>query len=191
MQTTAGQSSRGIGDIRGAAGVSDDAAATRASNGNYSGSLESVVVEGCGLPKMNGTFKKSDFKRGGYLSYVKSGKWNGENCFFEISTRFNNWWIGVSTWWIGVSTSVGVYYENLYLAPAASNRETPPENGWSVIDEGDSWCVEKGVENLMVGREVSDQRLNDHLLFLYEPPLLQTCQNWQCWDAFFREGVVV
>ena len=33
----------------------------------------------------------------------------------------------------------------------------------------DSWCVEKGVEDLMVGREVSDQRLNDRLLFLYEP----------------------
>ena len=55
----------------------------------------------------------------------------------------------------------------------------------------DSWCVKKGVEDLMVGQEVSDQRLNDRLVFLYEPPLLRTCQNWQCWDAFFREGVVV
>ena len=33
-----------------------------------------------------------------------------------------------------------------------------------------SWCVKKGVEDLMVGREVSDKRLNDRLLFFYEPP---------------------
>ncbi len=44
------QSSHGIGNIRGAATVSNDAAATHASNGNDSGSLEIVVVEGHGLP---------------------------------------------------------------------------------------------------------------------------------------------
>jgi hypothetical protein len=47
---TAVQSSHGIGDIMGAATISNDAAATRASNGNDSGSLEIVVVEGHGLP---------------------------------------------------------------------------------------------------------------------------------------------
>lgn len=48
------QSSHGIGDIRGAATVSNDAAATHASNGNDSSSLEIVVVEGRGLPSVNG-----------------------------------------------------------------------------------------------------------------------------------------
>ncbi len=32
------------------------------------------------------------------------------------------------------------------------------------------WCVEKGVEDLMVRREVLDKRLNYRLLLFYEPP---------------------
>jgi hypothetical protein len=103
---TAVQSSRGIGDIRGAASVSNDAAATRASVGSDGGSLEVVVLRGCRLPEVNGTFRREI--RNGLVRhplYVKSGHWKGENCTFEIRrSRAYNWWIEVKC--TGFHTSV-------------------------------------------------------------------------------------
>jgi len=103
---TAVQSSRGIGDIRGAASVSNDAAATRASVGSDGGSLEVVVLRGCRLPEVNGIFRREI--RNGLVRhplYVKSGHWKGENCTFEIRrSRAYNWWIEVKC--TGFHTSV-------------------------------------------------------------------------------------
>ncbi len=55
----------------------------------------------------------------------------------------------------------------------------------------DSWCVKKGIEDLTLRGEVSNQRPDERPLYLYELPVLRTCQNRQCWDAFFREVVFV
>ena len=91
---TAVQSSRGIGDIMGEASVSNDAAATGASNCNDSGSLEVIVVEGCELQEVNGTFRRRSQNDGTHF-YVKSGQWKGEDSSFEIQHCLVrcDWWI--------------------------------------------------------------------------------------------------
>ena len=116
---TAIQSSRGIGDIRGAVDVSNDSAATRASHGNDSGGLAVAVVEGCGLPEVNGTY----YKKGGISDYRKSGQWNGKNCTFTI-TRPYTW----AVWGINVLGEKNAANRYLYCTDVKS--ETPPENGW-------------------------------------------------------------
>ncbi len=49
----------------------------------------------------------------------------------------------------------------------------------------DFWRVENGVEDFTIRGKVSDQLTDDGPLFFNEPPVLRTCQNWQCWNAFF------
>jgi hypothetical protein len=51
--------------------------------------------------------------------------------------------------------------------------------------------VEKGIKDYTLRGEVSDQRPDDGPLFFDELPMLRTCQNRLCWDAFFREVVFV
>ena len=125
---TAIQSSRGIGDIGGAVDVPGGAAATRASSGDDSGGLAVAVVEGCGLPEVNGTYKKRLHKSDGAPVYKKSGQWNGEKCTFHIIRSSINWDIAV----FGKKTP----YRSLYYCRIAGKSETPPENGWSARDGG-------------------------------------------------------
>jgi hypothetical protein len=122
---TAIQSSRGIGDIRGAVDVPGDAAATRASHNEDSGGLAVAAVEGCGLPEVNGTYKKV-----GISSYRKSGQWDGKNCIFIISRPYT----GAFYWGIYVLGEDAFRY--LYYCRKFGNSETPPENGWSANDGG-------------------------------------------------------
>jgi len=125
---TASQSSRGIGDIRGAVDVPGDTAATRASHGNDSGGLVVAVVEGCGLPEVNGTY----YEKGGissYTTYRKSGQWDGKNCTFTITRPYTGVW-GISVF--GKRTP----YRTLYHCYPSGKSETPPENGWSARDGG-------------------------------------------------------
>jgi len=122
---TAIQSSRGIGDISGAVDVPGDAAATRASSGDDSGGLAVAVVEGCGLPEVNGTYiKRSD----GAPVYEKSGQWNGEKCTFQIIRSWTFWGISV----FGKKTP----HRPLYYCQPAGKSETPPENGWYALRGG-------------------------------------------------------
>ena len=123
---TAIQSSRGIGDIRGAVDVPGDAAATRASHGDDSGGLAVAVVEGCGLPEVNGTYKK---RKRLISSYRKSGQWDGKNCIFIISRPYTGGYWGIYV--LGEDA-----FRCLYYCRAAGNSETPPENGWSANDGG-------------------------------------------------------
>lgn len=119
---TAIQSSRGIGDIRGAVDVPGDAAATRASHGDDSGGLAVAVVEGCGLPEVNGTYKKVGISR-----YNKRGQLDGKNCTFRITrSYFGSWFMFV----------LRAKKDALYYCRAAGNSETPPENGWSAHGGG-------------------------------------------------------
>ncbi len=53
----------------------------------------------------------------------------------------------------------------------------------------DFWRIESGVKDYALQGVVFDQRTDIDPLFYNEPPVLRTCQNWQCWGAFFREVV--
>ncbi len=55
----------------------------------------------------------------------------------------------------------------------------------------DFWHVENGVKYYVFRVRVSDKFSNDSLLFFNEPPTLRSCQNRQCWVAFFRAVVFV
>ena len=83
---------------------------------------EPSVVEGCGLPEVNGTYKKVGISR-----YNKRGQLDGKNCTFRITrSYFESWFIFV----------LRAKKDALYYCRAAGNSETPPENGWSAHGGG-------------------------------------------------------
>jgi hypothetical protein len=94
LTATASQSSSGAGAIRTSSRVFNAAATIPASNGDNSDSLV-VVVEGCGLSEVNGTFERSANKCDGVTIYKKKGQWMGKCTEYEIYRHSRRWWISV------------------------------------------------------------------------------------------------
>lgn len=128
----AGRSSSGTCAIGGASGASNAAATTHASNGDgdTGGSLV-VVVEGCGLTELNGTFERIDCRDDGCPVYSKEGRWKGKNAEYWI------WCVSAGVWDITVDSNNGTTTW-LYCNHTIPNSETPPENGWTMYRRGKS-----------------------------------------------------
>ncbi len=53
------------------------------------------------------------------------------------------------------------------------------------------FLMETGVVDYLFRERFTDKCSDDSLLLVDEPPLLRLCQNWPCWDAYFRVVNVV
>ena len=95
------------------------------------GVVETIVVEGCGSPEANGTYKRSDRLFHDVHQYCKKGKWKGEDAKYEIYYNSHEWCIYVDKLRRGS-------YEYLYSAPQTTDAfaKMPPENGWKVYYHG-------------------------------------------------------
>eukprot|EP00956_Cyclotella_meneghiniana_P003384 scaffold4079_cov44-Cyclotella_meneghiniana.AAC.9 len=85
---------------------------------------EELLVEGCGVAEVNGTYKRNgDFH--GAPRYFKEGQWEGEDVEFVIRQGdFDIWWY-ILIWIEGEDDS-------LYYFPAESETSTPPSDGWMI-----------------------------------------------------------
>jgi hypothetical protein len=96
VTASADQLSCGTGGVRAASGVTNQSAATiHVSSFDNSGSLE-IVVEGCELPEVNGTFKRSGLGCGGSHVYMKTGQWKGGVAEYKMYRTIGSWWICVN-----------------------------------------------------------------------------------------------
>lgn len=105
--------------------------------------INQVVVEGCGIPDFNGTYKKETFMM--YQTapvYSKKVLWKGKEVTFAIfMPSFNtyNWYIGT---WIGdIDSGVGPgtsFYSSTYDSrdEVPPSCVTPPEKNWEVVGSG-------------------------------------------------------
>lgn len=96
VTASADQLSCGTGGVRGASGVTNQSAATiHVSSFDNSGSFE-IVVDGCELPEVNGTFKRSGIGCGGSHVYKKTGQWKGAVAEYKMYRTIGSWWICVN-----------------------------------------------------------------------------------------------
>jgi len=105
--------------------------------------INQVVVEGCGIPDFNGTYKKAAtvmFQNAPV--YSKKRLWEGEEVTYAIfmpsATKYN-WHIGT---WIGDTDSGGgpgsSFYSSFYDSrdDAPPSCVSPPEKDWKVVGNG-------------------------------------------------------
>eukprot|EP00804_Cyclotella_cryptica_P023671 CCRYP_017689-RA/>CCRYP_017689-RA protein AED:0.00 eAED:0.00 QI:320/1/1/1/0/0/2/480/212 len=64
-----------------------------------------IKVAGCGVPEVNGTYKKHGTINGA-PTFVKSGWWDGESISFEV------WRARCGTWIVWAKDNYGVFYES-------------------------------------------------------------------------------
>ena len=119
--STASQSSSGTGGIGATAKTSNDTSETIPSM---------VVVEGCGVGKVNGTYKICNRHISGWTTYWKRGRWKGEDARYEIRLLWWGWRISVS--YSGNNTEQLYEYANRTFG----TFDAPPINGWTVTDAG-------------------------------------------------------
>ena len=84
---------------------------------------EEVLVEGCGVAGVNGTYKRDTYCHGSLL-YSKNGQWKGQDVRFDIFSLC----YPKKTWFI--SAQCGVLYLN------ASDSSVPPSDGWGLSQYG-------------------------------------------------------
>ena len=125
---TAGQSSRITGGVEGKADVSYDSAATiHKSNGDNSGGLVEVVVEGCGLEEVNGAYKRDATQSSPV--FRKSVQRKGKSNVSKIVRCCHSWFINSNTNRKGSSMF-------LYITQTERISETPPKNCWNKMALG-------------------------------------------------------
>ena len=89
-----------------------------------------ILVEGCGIPEMNGTYH---LDCGVERVYIKSGEWKGEVEDFLVyrsldsHDKHTHWYIGIYR---------GGYIPSARFYKAANNTEQPTVNGWTKVDHG-------------------------------------------------------
>mmetsp|Transcript_19239 Transcript_19239/g.41707 ORF Transcript_19239/g.41707 Transcript_19239/m.41707 type:complete len:275 (+) Transcript_19239:2-826(+) len=122
---------------RRAVGVTTSAT-TNQSNIDNNGStvVEQMVIEGCGLTEVNGTFQRVEGATCNDLPmYSKKGQWEGSTVDFVMCCYLLGlWYIGI--WPIGMPMDeCGIFSDSLYRSPCNDDGSgIPPENGWMV------WC---------------------------------------------------
>ena len=82
-----------------------------------------VLVEGCGVAGVNGTYKRDTYCHGSLL-YSKTGQWKGQDVRFDIFCLA----YPKRIWFISVQC--GVLYRN------ASDKSVPPSDGWGLSQYG-------------------------------------------------------
>mmetsp|Transcript_36000 Transcript_36000/g.75798 ORF Transcript_36000/g.75798 Transcript_36000/m.75798 type:complete len:286 (+) Transcript_36000:433-1290(+) len=92
---------------------------------NTAKNVHQILVEGCGIPEVNGTYTRTGPKR-----YSKKGHWNGAPTKFKIvSTSQGKMWF--------IESSGDSNYEMLYKTKKRQGgytEELPPKNS-------DDWCI--------------------------------------------------
>ena len=91
--------------------------------------VDTILVEGCGMPEVNGTYKWSDDTYyNGVRQYCKQGQWKGRHTEFEIYYESHAEW---KCWLIfGVKDSL-----YLFEGPRGEAAEMP-SNGWKALHNG-------------------------------------------------------
>mmetsp|Transcript_17190 Transcript_17190/g.37095 ORF Transcript_17190/g.37095 Transcript_17190/m.37095 type:complete len:401 (-) Transcript_17190:162-1364(-) len=99
--------------------------------------VEQIEVQGCGLPEVNGIYKRS--VEMGAPVYCKDGQWEGEMVTHDIwreSGEGGYWFISFTS----SNPKNHLYDSTLYRAPAtASHSPLPPKIGWRKYS-GDSYA---------------------------------------------------
>mmetsp|Transcript_19238 Transcript_19238/g.41705 ORF Transcript_19238/g.41705 Transcript_19238/m.41705 type:complete len:273 (+) Transcript_19238:2-820(+) len=111
-------------------------ATTNHSDNSGNGIVEQMVIEGCGLTEVNGTFQRVEGATCNDLPmYSKKGQWEGSTVDFVMCCYLSGlWYIGI--WPIGMPMDeCGIFSDSLYRSPCNDDGSgIPPENGWMV------WC---------------------------------------------------
>jgi len=83
--------------------------------------VDTILVEGCGIPDVNGTYTWSDELYIGACVYCKQGQWKGKNAWYEM---FCEDYVSWKCWVISANISY------LYHGPRGGSAEMP-SNGWN------------------------------------------------------------
>ena len=125
---TAGQSSRITGGVVGKADVSYDPSATiHKSNGDNSGGLVEVVVEGCGLEEVNGAYKRDA---------TQSSPVFRKSVQRKRKTKDSKIVRGCHSWFINSNTNIKGSSMFMYSTQTERISEMPPKNGWNKMALG-------------------------------------------------------
>ena len=104
-----------------------------ASSSSISNNVTRVVVEGCGISVVNGTYTQVvELLNDGAPSFWKKGWWGGKLCKHAIYRRkFNN----TNIWVFGYldDEGGGRSMKRLYTSRVNANSLTPPEDGWDAF----------------------------------------------------------
>ena len=108
-----------------------------------------VLVEGCGITELNGTYNLADTDDKGAPVFCKRGKWMGNVTDYTIFRERNKlgndyWYIGIFSltpgtlgylghWYIGIRPNLT---PSIRFYKAANNTERPPPDGWKVMGQG-------------------------------------------------------
>jgi len=93
-----------------------------------SSNVDKVIVEGCGLSEVNGTYDKKGLHNGS-PRYIRRGQWEGRTVQFVIRCTASG-----KRWRLLVFDTDGNYIELLYKSHG--NPTNPPKSGWKVKDKG-------------------------------------------------------
>jgi len=111
-------------------------AAVNSQNDSSMCDIVQIEVEGCGIPKINGTYLRvAGALRDGAPVYRKEVSYAEDYVIYRDRPRSCNWFIG--HWYIGQSSS-GINFPTkpCYESPINVSRLIPPEQGWIVSVNG-------------------------------------------------------
>ena len=124
---TALASSEGMNDNNTAVAVGRSNESSNISTSSSNGTR--IVVEGCGLSEVNGTYNRRLNTYNGAPVYVKHGTNSRGHGIYRSLTLSQRWYIGN---WDVVAGKPFDFRETFYLNDADASCETPPEDGWVV-----------------------------------------------------------
>lgn len=102
--------------------------------------IQQIIVEGCGMPEINGTYARNETSQRGLVHsaddrgasvFSKKGEWKGEEVDFVIYRTSSDWWW---QWCISIGYDILLYKtkDNTY----APHMPPPPLHGWEVMGSG-------------------------------------------------------
>lgn len=91
----------------------------------------SIVLIGCGLSEVNGTYKR-DGERFGYPRFTKEGLWQGRGVQYEVRFKDGYWHIGI---FCDAGLSGGS--RSLYRSMNSHRHMLPPTTGWMTVGFGE------------------------------------------------------
>ena len=91
-----------------------------------------VVVEGSGIPSINGTYKQHGSYDGAPM-YIRPGVWQGSEVDFKIYRYSRKWYISINP--TNSKPGSGNYID-FYVVFHESVDDVPPINNWTVVAEG-------------------------------------------------------
>jgi len=113
---------------------------TSTSNNN---NVLQFIVEGCGMPTVNGTYTLDKKMYKGSVMYTKPEKESNSPLDTDRIGILKSWIDGQPKWYIVFLSSGERVTSYLYVSEENANRMDPPEDGWKTMGRG--WGVRVGI----------------------------------------------